>query len=84
MKLYRKKKSQFWYYDFAVAGKRYRGSTEETNKNRATTIASIKLSKLIEAGDDPIPKQSPTLDELAKKFLDFVDQTERASKTKTY
>jgi integrase len=84
MKLFKKKKSQFWYYDFGVAGKRYRGSTGETNKNRATTIASIKMSKLIEAGDDPIPKKSPTLDELAKKFLDFVDQTERALKTKTY
>lgn len=84
MKLYKKKKSQFWYYDFAVAGKRYRGSTGETNKNRATTIASITMSKLIESGDDPIPKQSPTLDELAKKFLGFIDQTERASKTKTY
>lgn len=84
MKLYKKKKSQFWYYDFAVAGKRYRGSTEETNRNRATTIASIKMSKLIDAGDDPIPKKSPTLDELAVKFLGFVDQSGRESKTKTY
>jgi len=84
MKLFKKKKSQFLHYDFTVGGKRYRGSTGETNKNRATTIASMKLSKLIDAGDDPIPKKTPTLAELAVKFLGFVDQTERKSKTKTY
>lgn len=32
MKLFKKRKSQFYWYDFTVRGQRYRGSTEEEKR----------------------------------------------------
>jgi hypothetical protein len=48
VKLFRKKNSKFFWFDFAVRGERYRGSTQVTDEKRATTIASLKLAKALE------------------------------------
>ena len=48
MKLFRKQKSKFYWYDFTVRGRRYRGSTQETKAVRATTAASLKLAEVME------------------------------------
>jgi hypothetical protein len=54
VKLFRKPKSKFYWYDFTVRGQRYRGSTQESNATRATKVASLKLAGVIE-GTDPLP-----------------------------
>ena len=58
MELLRKKKSKFYWYDFTVGGRRYRGSTKESNRNRAGSIAAIKLAQAMEAKDS-LPRKAP-------------------------
>jgi len=45
VKLFKKAKSQFNWFDFTVRGHRYRGSTGETKTVRATKVASMKLAQ---------------------------------------
>jgi integrase len=40
MSVYRRKRSPYWQYDFTVAGLRFRGSTEATDKEQAKGIAA--------------------------------------------
>ena len=47
MELFRKKDSRFYWYDFKLRSKRYRGSTKETNKKRAGRIAALRLSQAV-------------------------------------
>ena len=54
MKLFRKSKSKFYWYDFTVRGHRYRGSTQETKAVTASKIAGLKLAQAIE-GSDQLP-----------------------------
>ena len=54
VKLFRKPNSKFYWYDFTVRGRRYRGSTQETKSARAAKAASLKLASVIE-GTDPLP-----------------------------
>ncbi len=51
MKLFRKPNSRFYWYDFTVRGRRYRGSTQETKSVRAVKAASLKLASVIEGTD---------------------------------
>jgi len=57
VKIFRKPKSKFYWYDFTIRGRRYRGSTQETKAPRATKAASLKLADVIE-GTDPLPTKS--------------------------
>ena len=81
MEVFKQKKSKFWWYDFAVRGKRFRRSTGETNKNRAEKIASLKFAEICEHGD-PLPRKAPTVLEVSKRFLDSVDAARLAEKSK--
>lgn len=60
MELLKKKDSKYYWYDFTVAGCRYRGSTKESNEKRAGSIAAIKLAQIVE-GKDPLPRKAPRL-----------------------
>ena len=71
MKLFRKRRSKFWWHDFTVRGERDRRSTKETNKTRAEKIAALRLAEAIK-NSDPLDKKPPTLREYAKDFLDWV------------
>lgn len=51
VKLFKKAKSRFYWFDFTVRGHRYRGSTGETKVVRATKVASMKLAQAVEHGD---------------------------------
>ena len=42
VKLFKKPKSKFYWYDFTVRGRRYRASTQETKSVRALKVASLK------------------------------------------
>ena len=83
MKLFKKRNSSFYWYDFAVRGERYRGSTKETNEARAAKIAGLKLTQATE-GNDPLPRKAPVLREYARDFLKWVDEARREEKTKIY
>lgn len=83
MELLRKKKSRFYWYDFTVGGRRYRGSTKESNRNRAGTIAAIKLAQATE-GTDPLPRKAPGLGEFSVRFLGWVQSTKLEATTKNY
>ena len=45
MKLFKKAKSRFYWFNFTVRSQRYRGSTGETKAVRATRVASMKLAQ---------------------------------------
>src|SRR5262250_2468076 len=72
VKLFKKPKSKFYWYDLTVRGRRYRASTQETKSVRALKIASLKLASVIE-NTDPLPSKSWALADFAERFLDWVD-----------
>jgi len=71
VKLFKKPKSPFYWYDFTVRGQRYRGSTLETKEARAGKIAGLKLVAALE-GSDPLDRKTPTLREFSPRFLQCV------------
>jgi site-specific recombinase XerD len=83
VKLFKKKKSRFYWYDFTVRGERFRGSTEETKATRASKIAGLKLAAAIESSD-PLDKRAPMLRDFSKRFLDWVAAAKLEQKTKAY
>ena len=83
MELFRKRKSKFYWYDFTVGGRRYRGSTKEGNKTRAGAIAALKLANATE-GKDPLPRKAPGLQEFSGRFLEWVKNVKLEHKTKLY
>lgn len=83
MELLKKKDSKYYWYDFTVAGRRYRGSTKEINEKRAGAIAAIKMSQVID-GKDPLPRRAPQLAKFSERFLKWVEGAKLEPKTKTY
>ena len=73
MKLFKKRKSQFYWYDFTVRGHRYRGSTNETKAARAGKVAGLRLARVVE-NTDPLPKKAPVLLEFSRRFLEWLDK----------
>ena len=83
MKLFKKDNSQFYWFDFTVRGKRYRGSTEETNSARAAKVAGLKLAAAVE-GSDPLDRRTPTLQKFSIRFLEWVTNAKLEPKSKLY
>jgi integrase len=83
VKLFRKPNSKFYWYDFTVRGRRYRGSTQETKSARATKAASLKLASVIE-GTDPLPSKPSVLSEFAERFDTWVEDGRLEEKTKKF
>ena len=83
MKLFKKSKSHFYWYDFTVRGQRYRGSTKESNSTRAAKIAALKLGMALE-GSDPLDRKTPTLRDFSRRFLGWVENANLENKTKLY
>ena len=83
VKLFKKAKSKFYWYDYTVRGQRYRGSTNETKAARAAKVAGLKLAQVVE-DTDPLPKKAPVLLEFSRRFLEWLDKVRLEDKTKTY
>jgi integrase len=83
VKLFRKNKSKYYWYDFTVRGERYRRSTKETNETRAQKAAALKLAAVIKGGD-PLDKKPPTLREYSKDFLQWVETGRLESDSRRY
>jgi hypothetical protein len=49
VKLFRKNKSKYYWYDFTVRGERYRASTKETNETRAQRLPLSNSLPLLRA-----------------------------------
>lgn len=81
MKLFKKPKSKFYWYDFTVQRHRYRGSTQETKSVRALQAASLKLASVME-NTDQLPSKPTALGEFAERFLAWVDKSRLGEKTK--
>src|ERR1700756_9246 len=81
VKLFKKPKSKFYWYDFTVRGRRYRGSTQETKSVRALQAASLKLASAME-NTDPLPSKPTALGEFADRFLIWVDSGRLEDKTR--
>jgi hypothetical protein len=83
VKLFRKAKSRFYWFDFTVRGQRYRGSTGETKAVRAAKVASMKLAKAVEHGD-LFSARSMFLFEFSQRFLTRLDEARVEEKTRKY
>jgi len=83
VKLFEKRKSKFYWYDFTVRGKRYRGSTEESNAARAGKIASLKLAAAL-GGSDPLDRKAPTLREFSRRFDAWIETARLEAQTQRY
>lgn len=83
MKLFRKRKSRFYWYDFTVRGRRFRGSTQETKAARAGKIAALKLAAALQ-GSDPLDRKTPTLREFSSRFLEWVKTARLEFDTQRY
>jgi integrase len=83
VKLFKKPNSKFYWYDFTVRGRRYRGSTQETKSVRAVKVASLKLASVMES-TDPLPSKPSAVCEFAQRFLAWVDEGRLEVKTKKF
>ena len=83
MKLFKKAKSKFYWYDFTVRGRRYRGSTQETKSVRALQVASLKLASAMER-TDPLPTKPAVFQEFADRFLKWVNDGRLEEKTRKF
>jgi integrase len=83
VKLFRKRNSKFFWYDFAVRGERYRDSTQETKETRASKVAGLKLAKALE-GIDPLDRKTPILREFSPRFFEWVKTARLEFATQRY
>jgi integrase len=83
VKLFKKQKSKFYWYDFTVRSRRYQGSTQETKSVRALQVASLKLASVIES-NDALPSKPTVAREFAQRFLDWVNSGRLEEKTRKF
>jgi integrase len=83
VKIFKKAKSRFYWFDFTVRGQRYRGSTGETKAVRATKAASMKLAQALERGN-LFPTKPTVLAEFSSRFLSWLDEARLEEKTKKF
>ena len=77
------KRGGVWHFDFAIDGKRYRGTTKE---NVLSKVRMIEAKLMTEAKQRKLTVQRRTLSfaEFSKRFLTWVQTTRLEAKTKKY
>jgi hypothetical protein len=70
--LYRREK--YFHYDVAVAGKRFRGSTQQASKSRARKVESKLIAKAEESGPSAVLRRAPLLSVFGPRFLTWVKE----------
>jgi integrase len=74
-----------WHYDFTVAGKRQRGSTQESSECRARKVESKLIARAEQMGPSVVLRRAPLLSAFAPRFLNWVEQAPAlAAKTRRY
>ena len=85
MALYKQPESAVWCYDFTVDGKRYRGTTKESNKTAALAVEADLRNRAREIGPNFVPRRrAMTLRELSKRFLEWKDAGQLELKSRRY
>jgi hypothetical protein len=72
VRIFKKPKSRFYWFDFTVRGQRYRESTSETKAVRATKVASMKLAQAVEHGN-LFATRATVLSEFSERFLTWLE-----------
>jgi hypothetical protein len=81
--LYRRER--YFHYDFAVAGKRFRGSTRQTSESRARKVESRLIAKAEQSGPSAVLRRAPLLSVFGPRFLSWVnDGRGLAANTRRY
>jgi integrase len=81
--LYRRKK--YFHYDFAVAGKRFRGSTRQTSESKARKVESKLIAKAEQSGPSAVLRRAPLVSVFGPRFLNWVkDGRGLAANTRRY
>jgi hypothetical protein len=83
MAVFRRAESRFYWYQFSIDGRRYRGSTKSTNRTIAEMISGKKFLEARE-GRAPLPRKSPLLTKLSERFLGWIAASRLQKKTKLY
>ena len=73
MRIWKPKKTTFYWYDFTWKGTRIRQSTKETVKARAEIVAHEAFEKARGQGSAALLQKVPTLAEFAPEFVKFVE-----------
>ncbi|MGA8089474.1 MAG: tyrosine-type recombinase/integrase [Terracidiphilus sp.] len=77
------KRGEVYHFDFAVDGRRYRGSTKEKILSRARMIES-QLMNEAKQRRLTVQRRTQTLADFSKRFLAWVDTTRLELETKKY
>jgi integrase len=77
------KRGGIFHYDFAVDGRRYRGTTKEKTASRARMIEATLINDAKQRKLD-VRRRSLTLAEFSQRFLEWVDDTRLEPKSKDY
>jgi integrase len=67
------KRGDTYHYHFWINGKRYRGSTKQTNLAAARRVESLLIAQAEQKGDILLSKRSPLLRDFSVQFLGWVD-----------
>jgi integrase len=67
MSVYKRDGSPYWQYEFEIAGVRYRGSTEKSNKAEARDVETEKRKEVKAGAEGPVKKEM-TIEELGEAW----------------
>ncbi len=77
------KRGEVSHYDFAMDGKRYRGSTKEAVSSKARMIEA-RLMNEAKQRKLTVQRRTLTLAEFSKRFLEWVEETRLEPESKGY
>jgi len=73
-----------WHYDFWLQGRRFRGSTRETNRGRAAKVQAFLMLEAKEKRRVLSNGRVPVLKEFSVRFFDWVKESTLETSTKRY
>jgi integrase len=73
-----------WHYDFAIGGKRFRGSTKESVFSRARAMESLLIAEAKQRGRTILNRKAPMLREFAQRFFEWVEASQLEPRSKQY
>jgi hypothetical protein len=68
-----RKRGKYWHYEFMVDSRRFRGTTRETGKSRASTVEALLMAEVRSSGGSVNLRRAPMLRDFSTRFLAFVD-----------
>jgi integrase len=79
-----RKRGETYHYDFAIRGKRYRGTTQETTFAAARRFESDLMVETKNGNKAAINRTPPTLNDLHERFGRWIEASRLEPGTKTY